>query len=331
LRFKTKPTSIILFSLIYLLQISLNSFAEQKRIWIDYDIAFGKKIFDIDDGLALIHILKQKNFKIEGISLGFGNIKNLSYMEKITKKILKKSHRSEIPIFKGAHKREDLGIENDATYSLNKALKAGRLTIINMGRLTNLATLLTLHPEVKTNIEEVIVNAGRQLETESSVGPKKIILPDTNIDDDLPAAKIVLQYNLPITMIPTELMKDRFFTKNHRKTLKKSNAFNKWIGKQTFLWSYIWKIYFKTHGFIPFDLFMSTYLSHPQDFKCLNNIPYDLKILKNNTSSLFRKKYKKDYKEFLVASYKLPEQRLGKYCFFVKQNHLDSVIESWSK
>lgn len=299
-------------------------------VWVDYDVAFGKVIRDVDDGYALITAIQSPKLDIKGISYGFGNLKKIGFMKKATYKILKKTKRLDIPVFAGATQRDSEFPATKATHALAKALIKDKLYIMAMGRLSNVASLIKHYPELKERIHEVIINAGRRLETETKVGKKQVIMPDTNIDDDLEAMRFVLSSGVKIVMIPTEIMKDKFVTKKHLRKMRKAGGISKWMAKKAAIWRFIWKLYPNTPGFIPWDVFIVTYLTHQKEFICDDNIPAKLEMLKNNTSSLFRKKYRRKYKEFLVSSYSLSSPYFAKYCYKMENDHLDNIINRWT-
>ncbi len=315
---------------IFLLIFSFCTFSAEK-VWVDYDVAFGKVIRDVDDGLALITALKSPDLEVQGISLGFGNLKNLNFMAKATRRILKRTNKTDIPYFYGAWLKSKRYEKTDATEALAKALKKNPLKIMAMGRLTNMASLIKNYPELKPQISEIIINAGRRLETQTRVGRQQVIMPDTNVDDDLESLKFVMESGVKITMLPVEIMKEAFVTKSHLKQMKKGGPLSKWMARNSIVWRWIWKFFPNSKGFIPWDVFIVTYLTHPHEMECDKDIPIALAYLKNETSSLFRKKYRKKYKDFLVASYKMDTPWRGNYCYKMQPNHLDDIVERWSK
>src|SRR5213076_341322 len=62
----------------------------------------------------------------------------------------------------GAASAQDLGKETDATMALQAALNRRPLTILALGPVTNLATVVQNHPELRGRIRQIIVVAGRQ-------------------------------------------------------------------------------------------------------------------------------------------------------------------------
>jgi inosine-uridine nucleoside N-ribohydrolase len=154
-------------------------------------------------------------------------------------------------------------------------------------------------------------------------------MPDTNVDDHLEAAEWLVTSNVQITMIPTELMADKFVTKKHLRKMRKGTKLSRWMARKSSFWRMLWRIFPGAPGFIPWDTFMVSYLIYPEDFQCYQKIPIQLKWMTNNTSSLFRKKYRADKKYFLTASYQFQSSVLGTYCYHITDNHLDKIVSLW--
>ena len=326
----TPNRTLELMKAIILIIFSFCSFSAEK-VWVDYDVSFGKVIRDVDDGFALITALKSPKLEVQGISIGFGNLKNLNFMAKATRRILARTNKTHIPFYYGAWLKSRRFDKTDATEALAAALRKNPLKIMAMGRLTNMAALIKNYPELKSQIKEIIINAGRRLETETEVGRQRVIMPDTNIDDDVESMRYLMNSGVKVTMLPVEIMKEAFVTRQHLKQMRRAGGVSKWMARNSYVWRWIWKFFPNSKGFIPWDVFIVTYLTHREEMKCDEDIPITLAYLKNNTSSLFRKKYKKKYKDFLVASYKLDSPFKGTYCYEMDKSHLDNIVNRWSK
>lgn len=77
----------------------------------------------------------------------------------------------------------------------DKAVELGHLTIIAIGPLTNIATLLTLHGDVKEHIDRIIIMGG-------STGPGNVTeFSEFNFWADPRAAKIVFESGIDLVMV----------------------------------------------------------------------------------------------------------------------------------
>ena len=301
-----------------------------EKVWIDFDISFGKTIRDIDDGIALIHALNSPNIQIVGISYCFGNIDDFDYMERVTRKILRLYGKETIPTFRGANRSSPRNLPTPAVKGMANELRKGSLTIVSLGRLANISSLIKNFPQLKSNIKTVVFNGGRRLETQTKIGRYDTILPDTNIDDDLLSMYEVLESGLHMTLIPVEAIKDAPFSREHERTLTETKRISPWMHTTIRRWRYFWKIYPGMNSFLPFDLYAVSILTHPEDFRCDENIPLAIVNLRNQTSSLFRIKYFKMRKDFLVASYGQNSAYRGKYCYSINKDHLHKILETWN-
>ncbi len=301
------------------------------KVWLDYDLSFGKLGREVDDGFALIHALKsQKSLEIIGLSSVFGNTNNMKHQRRWSYKILDKFDARDIPFFDGAEKPLGEIKHNDATQAMARALEKEKLTIMAMGRLTNVALLLKLRPDLSSQIEQVIVNAGRMLEYPIKFGKKGIIFPDTNVDGDPDAFQVLSENSVNLTMIPTESMTHLLWRKRELRQMRENGGISRWMAKKAGLWRFFWSLFPGAPGFIPWDVFVVSFITHPEDFYCHQNIPWAVKEMENDAHTLFRKRYRKERKDFLVASYSLNSSHRGTYCYHIKSSHREKLIDYWN-
>ncbi len=176
----------------------------------------------IDDAMALILAMQYPGFEILGITTGFGN----AYTDQSTKNaltIVKLSGRN-IPVYKGAesplrkpldappdfiHGKDGLGNTNQsepkneheskpAAQFIVDMAKAfpGQVTILAVGRLTNIARAISLDSNIVRTIKEVVLMGG-DLHVPGNVNP----VAEANIEGDPDAADIVFTAGWKVTMI----------------------------------------------------------------------------------------------------------------------------------
>lgn len=88
----------------------------------------------------------------------------------------------------------------DAVEFIKKCLNENdSVTIVGIGPLTNIATFLQTHPELKNKIEEIVIMGGSIYS--GNILPKA----EFNIYHDPEAAKIVFNSKVPLTMAPIEV------------------------------------------------------------------------------------------------------------------------------
>ena len=267
---------------LFMICFSLNTFAQKQRIWIDTDIMIGKFRRDVDDGLALMLALRDTNLQIEGISFVHG----VDYASEVTEKLLARYGKGlEIPTFKGADDSTQFGDETDATLALRKALEQGPLTILALGPMTNVGTVLELHPEVIPNVKQITYCAGRRPGQLFNPGSGKVIFSDYNFDLDPYATAMVLKAGVPILLSGYDCSDNLFVSKSDFIHLKKSaDKTDKWLYRKLKSWHSLWRTFIGSkQGFIPFDVSTVGALLYPEEFDITPAIPAYIPMLKNDT------------------------------------------------
>jgi purine nucleosidase len=193
----------------------LDAAAQSRKIIIDCDPG-------IDDAMAIILAMQYSGFDIVGITTVFGN----AYLDQATTNALTVVELSgrQIPVYKGAakplrtklepppafvHGKDGLGNTNQpapkggplaqpAARFIAETAKAnpGQITILAVGRLTNLAEAMKLDPNLTRNVKEVVLMGGA-VNVPGNVSP----VAEANISGDPDAADLVLTAPWKVTMI----------------------------------------------------------------------------------------------------------------------------------
>src|SRR5580658_9918487 len=157
------------------------AFAQPEKVIFDTDCAYFN-----DDGAALVMLLQRpKQIEIQGITLVPGNFwpaTGAAYMEHI----LKLMHRSDVPLFFGAQaplvhtramSKKETGIEYLGAFATDppkytgpvKAVdfliesiekSPGKVTVLELGPMTNLAIALRLRPDLASKIGRLVFMGG---------------------------------------------------------------------------------------------------------------------------------------------------------------------------
>ena len=132
----------------------------QKRVIIDSDPATGVPNRDVDDGLAFLLMLAAPEIRVEGITINFGNVGALTGYS-VAKNLLSLVGR-DVPLFKGAENKADLGVLNPAVEYLIETVRTfpGEVSLLALGPLTNVATALLLDPGFASNLKELVIMGG---------------------------------------------------------------------------------------------------------------------------------------------------------------------------
>jgi inosine-uridine nucleoside N-ribohydrolase len=270
----------------------------QKRIWFDTDLMIGlpeRAPREVDDAITLMMALQHPDkVQIAGISI----ITNADYGHDIAKDMLKWYYKGTqpIPVYKGSDKANDLGTENDATRALAAALRKEKLTILAIGPLTNLGTVIKNHPELATQIEEVVVCAGRTPDFPFKPGLETLTVFDYNFDKDVESFRVVLDAGVKMVLSGFECSVYLFLGKTDYDFLQNGNEGDKWVYSKLRPWSERGKQLFGIDGFIPYDVTPLGYLTHPQYFKYYRNIAAQINT-KRNDATIIGAKGNKAYLE----------------------------------
>jgi len=159
----------------------------RERVILDVDTAaFVRSGFGVDDDLAVIYALGAKNLHVLGITATYGNtdrdagIENLRRLLSFTHPKLKKSDDA-LRIYPGADwSQRNLSQPTEATEFIVATLRKypkDVVTLLCFGALTNLATVITLYPDVARRLRATVISAGR----EGLLSPtKSLIVPSSH-------------------------------------------------------------------------------------------------------------------------------------------------------
>lgn len=167
---------------------------------------------DIDDALALALALRSPEIELIGVTTVFGDT---HLRARLAKHVLQLFERNDIPVASGISaplqaRHRPSGVAQAAILTadandepaiskcsgpeliIEKAMaQPGRLTLLCIGPLTNIATALLMEPHLFMAIRNIVMMGGTS----------GIPWPDWNVRSDARAAQIVLAAGIPITML----------------------------------------------------------------------------------------------------------------------------------
>ena len=295
------------FLLVFLL-FSNFTFA-QRKVWLDTDMMIGlpeNAPREVDDGIALMMALRHPDkIKLVGIS----TITNAVYAKKITNQFLKWfANGQQIPVYAGSDKANDVGQENEATKALAAALKKEKLTILAIGPLTNVATVLKNNPELVGQIEDVIVCAGRTADYPFKLGFGDVIVWDYNFETDVDGFRTVLESKVKMTFAGFESSESLLLGRADIGFLKNKSKGNQWVYNQLVKWQNLYLKIFGVPAFIPWDTTPLGVITHPQYFKIHKDIPVKINFKMNEANAgpnIGKEKYFLEVSEQFSSPYKV--------------------------
>jgi pyrimidine-specific ribonucleoside hydrolase len=296
-----------------------------QAVWIDSDPACGHaKTDDVDDCWALLLALRSEVLEIHGISTLFGNGSGEKSFRTASKLIQRFGNEGSMPtIYRGANEAISPGNpkRNAASHAMAKALANGPLTIIALGPLTNVATLILRYPEHLANIKRVIVIAGQRPEPGLGFYPgtsRLFHLHDLNFRKDVVAFNIVLRSSVPVTLVPYEVAAKISIQSTDLGILENGGSQSRWLGQISKPWLEFWNTRLRSEGFYPFDSLAIGLLTLPSLFTC-ENIPAKI----HNKRALFVTS-----RDNLLVSHNFNEKRYVEYCHDVDQTFKLKLIEA---
>ena len=305
----------------------MNMVYAKQAVWIDSDPACGHaKTDDVDDCWALLLALRSNELDIRGISTLFGNGSGEKSYRTAIELIQRFGNEGVTPaIHRGAGGPLDLRDQktNVASRALAKALADEPLTLIALGPLTNIATLILNHPEHLAHIKQVIAVAGQRLEPGLGFYPgnsQLFHLHDLNFRKDVAAFEVVLRAAVPLTLVPYEIAAKISIQSDDLALLKEGEPQAQWLAKISKPWLDFWQTSLQADGFYPFDSLAVGLLTMPNLFTC-EKIPAKIE----HKQTLFVAS-----RDNLLVSHYFSEKRFVSYCHDINQTFKHKLIERLS-
>jgi purine nucleosidase len=165
---------------------------------------------DIDDALALALALRSPEIELLGVTTVFGDTR---LRARLAKHLLHTFERNDIPVAAGisapllarhspsgvpqaaildAREPQDLSVYSGPELIVQQAMDhPGRLILLCIGPLTNVATALLMEPHLFMAIRKIVMMGGTS----------GVPWPEWNVRSDARAAQIVLSAGIPITLL----------------------------------------------------------------------------------------------------------------------------------
>ena len=222
-----------------------------RRILFDTDLAMGAPGSDVDDGFALALALADPELSVELVTTVNGNT-DVDTATALSHDLLERLGRADIPVARGAaapllatrHIRVPEGAPTPpppgpaathAAVQLAERVMAepGRLTVVAIGPLTNVALALLLEPRVAQAVEEIVVMGGVFLgHTGVAAMPGEF-----NFWTDPHAVAVVLASGAPLRFVGLDVTRRVRLTREHAARLGAAGGdFGRFAGAATQHW-----------------------------------------------------------------------------------------------
>src|SRR5262249_10450919 len=240
--------------------------APPARLWIDTDAACGAgRRVDPDDCFAVLLLLARTAPRsIVGVSAVGGNAPR-SVVEATLRDLMAKAD-ADVPVYGEA-----------AAAALGRALDQGRLTILALGALTNIAAALRERPELAHNVARLVAVMGRReghlFHPSEGRGRGMLfghgpVFRDFNYAQDPQGAEDVLRSGVPLTMVPYDAARRLVLSASDLDSLAAAGGASAWVASQSRQWLEYWRQDVGLDGFYPFDLVAAAFLLRPDMFRC---------------------------------------------------------------
>jgi len=258
--------------------------ARPDRIWIDTDPACGNgPRSDPDDCLALRMLARADGIELTGVSTVFGNA-GIEVTDRIARDLAARLAASGYPlpdIVRGAAAATDTDTEAHA--ALANALASGRMTILALGPLTNIAAALRAEPSLADRVDRIVAvmgqHPGHLFHPSEGRGDGVLfghgpIFSDLNFRKDPKAVSFLLSTDVPITLIPYEAARDVMVTSEDLDRIAATDAAGAWVARGAEEWLAFWQGEVGLDGFYPFDLVAARYVLRAGAFRCGTGMAY---------------------------------------------------------
>ena len=241
----------------------------QTDVWLDVDVAAGLPNRDVDDALALIQAFNSPELHVRGVSAVFGNAPLADGLP-IAREVVAEFGPEGLVVHSGAASNDELGESNDAVVAMAAALREKSFTLLALGPLTNVGSLLKLHPDVHAKIDSIVVVAARrpgQRFTYPTAGGYGF--RDFNFENDPEATQIILDSNVPLVFAPWEVSSHVWIMPDDLARNATYGGSGLWIYEKSLPWCEMWIRRFGTVGFNPFDTLAVGWVTHPELMKSM--------------------------------------------------------------
>lgn len=259
-----KSSIPLILLMLMLMSFTALSQPKSKAVWLDTDPSVQMGGQEVDDGVALIQAFHSPELAIRGVSVVFGNAP-FEIAWPMGQQIVRRFGPKDLGVYPGAANAKQLGQETEAVRAMAAALRKEKLIIFALGPVTNVASLLKLHPELHRNIIEIIAVAGRRPNQHFVVKPEqKVPFRDFNFELDAPGFQVLLDSNVPIVLAPWEISSKVWLREAELNRWANGNEATKFLSAPASDWLKKWQRDIGVGGFNPFDTLAIGYVTSPR-------------------------------------------------------------------
>jgi pyrimidine-specific ribonucleoside hydrolase len=287
-------------------------------VWMDVDPAVMRGGHEPDDGLAMLQAFHSSELEVKGVSVVFGN-SPLETGYPIAREIANRFGPKELPVHRGASSAAELGHETDASLALARALRSERLTILALGPVTNVATVLKNHPELAERIERIVAVAGRRPGQKFVLGRGGTPLMDFNFELDPEGFQVLLESGVRLALAPFEISSKTPLRGQDIETFARVPAAADFFLEPLRDYLDWYEERFGIRAIYPFDTLAVAYLTSPEWIRC-EELPVEIEIATDDV----RPERKKP---FLLAAKDNGSFRRAAYCHTASDEFIPDLMK----
>jgi len=178
-----------------------------------------------DDAFAVLLASRSPEVQLMGVTTVYGDT---DLRSRIARKILDVAGRQDVPVFKGIGKplqgtslmfgfegekilgESDRNIKYSDEHAVNFIIRTimenpGEVIVVTLGAVSNLAVAYVMEPAIAKNVKEVLMMAGVIVPIVDRKGVRRSPVEEYNFNNDPLAAQIVVNSDLPKTMVPIDI------------------------------------------------------------------------------------------------------------------------------
>ncbi len=252
-------------------------------VWVDADPGCGGAFYaDVDDCWALFHAWAMGGERIAGISTVFGNVSGSDaarfargWMQQLSAahplKKMPAIHEGRAQALVNAPHPSSSGEAALAAFLDGFALTpaSGGATLLMLGPVSNLASVLQQKPARATVIRRVIMLGGQPPGMSHWLAVNgRLRMRDYNVFKDPQAMAVVLKAGVAIDFVPVQAAFGYWLNADRLRTEVSGQPALQWLTDVGMAWERFWRWGFATPGYPPFDLLASGLLFQPERFFC---------------------------------------------------------------
>jgi inosine-uridine nucleoside N-ribohydrolase len=246
-------------------------------LWVDLDAGCdGAARRDVDDCLALLHLIDVAPDRLAGISTTFGNAP-IGTVDSVTAELVatRPVSTSHLRVWSGAAASGDC--DTSAARALRNRLRESALELVALGPLTNVACVLRSDPSLASGIVRIVAVMGarpghvfhpaedRRRHALLGHGP---VFSDFNFVQDRNAARSIVEHGIPLVLVPYEAGRLREIGAEELAAIRATSESGALVAGRARPWLEFWRTKAGREGFFPFDLVAAALVTGSDRFDC---------------------------------------------------------------